>query len=53
MRLAPTCKAGVLARDLAADKNFPFCSRRCKLFDLGEWFDGEHRITTPVEEEDE
>lgn len=22
----------------------PFCSKRCKLIDLGEWFDETHRI---------
>lgn len=22
----------------------PFCSRRCKLIDLGAWLDGSHRI---------
>ena len=24
--------------------SFPFCSRRCKLVDLGRWFDGEYVI---------
>jgi len=24
--------------------HFPFCSERCKLLDLGAWFDEEHRI---------
>jgi len=37
----------------AADPEFPFCGRRCKLIDLGKWFDGERRISTPMEEEDE
>lgn len=23
---------------------FPFCSEKCKLIDLGKWFDEEHRI---------
>ena len=23
---------------------FPFCSERCKLLDLGAWFDEDHRI---------
>jgi len=23
---------------------FPFCSDRCKLLDLGDWLDEEHRI---------
>ena len=30
-------------------KWFPFCSERCKLIDLGKWFEGEHRIEEPVD----
>lgn len=45
----PVCKAKVETCDLAADENFPFCSRRCKLVDLGRWFEGEYRITEPLE----
>ena len=49
----PTCRARVETLDLTADMNFPFCSRRCKLIDLGKWFDEEYHIGGPVEEEDE
>ncbi|MFW6161118.1 MAG: DNA gyrase inhibitor YacG [Planctomycetota bacterium] len=28
---------------------FPFCSRRCKLIDLGRWLGGEYRIEEPLE----
>ena len=28
----------------------PFCCERCKLIDLGKWFDEEHRIVEPLEE---
>ena len=27
---------------------FPFCSERCKLVDLGQWFDEERRIEEPT-----
>ncbi|MCG6862611.1 MAG: DNA gyrase inhibitor YacG [Chromatiaceae bacterium] len=27
----------------------PFCSERCRLIDLGEWFDERHRIPEPAE----
>jgi len=27
---------------------FPFCSERCKLIDLGLWFDEERRIEEPI-----
>ena len=26
----------------------PFCSRRCKLVDLGKWFDEDHVIEAPL-----
>ena len=28
----------------------PFCSERCRLIDLGEWFDEQHRISEPAED---
>ena len=40
------------ALGLEAEGDYPFCSRRCKLVDLGEWFDGERRISIPLEEEE-
>lgn len=27
----------------------PFCSRRCKLIDLGDWLDESHRIAEPAD----
>lgn len=27
----------------------PFCSERCRLIDLGDWFDERHRIPGPPE----
>ena len=44
----PTC-AETTAADLAT---FPFCSERCRLVDLGKWFDGKHRFSRPLEEDD-
>ena len=33
-------------------KYFPFCSRRCRLVDLGAWLDGRYRIeASPVSQE--
>lgn len=26
----------------------PFCSERCRLLDLGAWFDGSHHISEPL-----
>ena len=50
----PICKAAVESRDLAADKLFPFCSRKCKMIDLGKWFNGEYRFSheLPDDEKD-
>lgn len=32
--------------------DWPFCSSRCKLIDLGRWLDGSYRIESPAREED-
>ncbi|MBZ5721639.1 MAG: DNA gyrase inhibitor YacG [Acidobacteriia bacterium] len=40
----PTCKK-VLKR---TDAEFPFCSDRCRLIDLGKWASGAYVISTPV-----
>ena len=31
---------------------FPFCSRRCKLIDLGAWLDTEYKIISSPESQD-
>ena len=40
----PTCRTLVLA----SEENFPFCSERCRLIDLGKWASGGYVISTPV-----
>jgi endogenous inhibitor of DNA gyrase (YacG/DUF329 family) len=40
----PTCRKLVLA----GDENFPFCSDRCRLIDLGKWASGGYMISTPI-----
>lgn len=46
----PTCKAAVKT----ADAEFPFCSERCRLIDLGKWASGQYVISSPVKDvEDE
>jgi uncharacterized protein len=27
----------------------PFCSKRCKLVDLGKWFGEEHKVSEPLQ----
>ena len=48
----PVCKKAVRllnSREPAQENFFPFCSRRCRLIDLGLWLDG--RYTVSVEQE--
>src|ERR1700694_538628 len=40
----PTCRKIVLA----TDPDFPFCSDRCRVIDLGRWISGGYVISTPV-----
>ena len=47
----PTCKAKVIWQP--ESKFRPFCSERCKLIDLGEWADEGHKITQPIQAEQE
>ena len=48
-RPCPICKAHVPT----SASNFPFCSKRCRLVDLGQWFSESYAISRDVEEEDE
>jgi endogenous inhibitor of DNA gyrase (YacG/DUF329 family) len=40
----PTCKKPVNR----ADTEFPFCSDRCRLIDLGKWASGQYVISSPL-----
>ena len=40
----PTCRKVVLA----SDPDFPFCSDRCRLLDLGKWASGDYKISSPI-----
>jgi endogenous inhibitor of DNA gyrase (YacG/DUF329 family) len=40
----PTCSTLVLQ----TDEDFPFCSDRCRLIDLGKWASGAYRISSPI-----
>jgi endogenous inhibitor of DNA gyrase (YacG/DUF329 family) len=40
----PTCKKPVQRENA----DFPFCSERCRLIDLGKWASGEYVISSPV-----
>ena len=40
----PSCKKPVRN----TGQNFPFCSDRCRLIDLGKWASGGYVISTPI-----
>jgi endogenous inhibitor of DNA gyrase (YacG/DUF329 family) len=40
----PTCKKTVKADN----PDFPFCSERCRLLDLGKWASGGYVVSSPV-----
>jgi len=40
----PTCGKPISSNRAESLPYFPFCSERCKLIDLGQWFDGGYAI---------
>lgn len=44
----PTCRALVLR----SEPEFPFCSERCRLIDLGKWASGAYVVSSPISEPD-
>ena len=45
----PICKKATKA----ADADFPFCSERCRIIDLGKWASGAYVISSPVDDAEE
>jgi endogenous inhibitor of DNA gyrase (YacG/DUF329 family) len=45
----PICKKPAKA----TDADFPFCSERCRLIDLGKWATGAYVISSPVDDVEE
>jgi hypothetical protein len=44
----PTCRK---TGDWLSGEFAPFCSKRCRLIDLGKWLSEEHRIAEPLRPE--
>ena len=42
----PTCKKTVRHQE----PEFPFCSERCRLIDLGKWASGAYVISSPLQD---
>ena len=45
----PICKKAVKS----TDSDFPFCSDRCRVIDLGKWSSGSYVISSPVKDSEE
>ena len=45
----PICKKPVKT----SDEEFPFCSPRCRVIDLGKWASGAYVISSPVQDTSE
>lgn len=42
----PMCKKPVAS----TAEDFPFCSERCRLIDLGKWASGEYVVSSPLKD---
>lgn len=49
-RPCPICKT---LTDSARNQEFPFCSERCRLLDLGNWASEKYVVSEPVFDEDD
>jgi len=47
----PICKKQFAYQSIESSPELPFCSRRCRLIDLGRWLDGSY-VVEGSEEED-
>jgi endogenous inhibitor of DNA gyrase (YacG/DUF329 family) len=50
IRNCPICKTPV---DSYSNSEFPFCSERCRLLDLGAWASEKYVVSEPVFDEEE
>jgi len=44
--MCPTCKQPVES----TAEDFPFCSERCRLIDLGKWASGGYVVSSPIQD---
>jgi uncharacterized protein len=54
-RRCPICKKVIddaMLKQSRQENFFPFCSKRCKLLDLGKWIDGDYKIISELKKED-
>jgi endogenous inhibitor of DNA gyrase (YacG/DUF329 family) len=48
----PICQRTLDAQGPKEWPETPFCSKRCRMVDLGRWLGGVYQIDTPAQEED-
>jgi hypothetical protein len=48
--MCPTCKK---VQVKTTNPEFPFCSQRCRLIDLGKWASGAYVVSTPLPDNSE
>ena len=51
--LCPTCKTPVAIPAELRPASFPFCSDRCRMVDLGAWFEEEYVVPSPIPPDDD
>jgi hypothetical protein len=44
----PTCGRAVTVANKSDAPHRPFCCERCKMIDLGKWFDGTYAVSEPM-----
>ena len=49
----PYCKKEIIENSIESLDYLPFCSKRCKLIDLGAWATEQYVIKTPIDETNE
>ena len=51
--MANTIPCPICKKDVATgSENFPFCSDRCRLIDLGKWATGDYKVSSPIMDPD-
>jgi uncharacterized protein len=44
-----TIKCAICKKEVAPDSpDFPFCSQRCRIIDLGNWASEKYKVSTPA-----
>jgi uncharacterized protein len=51
--MAPTVRCPICKKEVSFDDpNMPFCSKRCRIIDLGNWASEKYIISSPIQQGD-